>query len=500
MVQGPHTGRTSFAGVLILATITYAKRSEIMAHVHQGHAQEKFLPGLSGGKEYPKADDYYPDDWQNTGSLGRVGEALKDLQADANDTGISDEEKAEALMLTWTLAMHGLFNAMQGQGCSSLCAVCLPRPENVDPDGDLELKSISIRRAKNLKDGLIAGVTIPVDTILGGAVGSLAALPVAVAGLFAGGIAAGAAAGEAVAASSSNVTGSFAGNILGLVAGVTTGSITGVMLAVAAEVLGVGAGFWKGVGITAANTKCKRVGFSQSSGGKKDTEKRFNSIDWNENYGLKRLRKWMDENAPANATSGEEVATAEQAQRANQFAQDSNAIGHCERLRDHTFDMRHAGECIRHSQLCGSGGGVIVPSNSNTQCRKYSDLSYLEELAVMFGDDNKTGMFAQWRAFQEMAKDGWGYDGKKRQCIKTLCKYGGYKKAARKLHPDKVRNMDIDEDEKEVLINVMTFLNQCKAEEAYEVSQGQPLTLNDPAEREAFCKAVWEQENNDASE
>merc|ERR1719440_2337009 len=81
---------------------------------------------------------------------------------------------------------------------------------------------------------------------------------------------------------------------------------------------------------------------------------------------------------------------------------DEDAIHHCERVRDHSFDMRHASECLKHSQLCGPKGGFLLPAVGGPQmCKALSDVNYLETKAIELGDDPENGMFAQWRKMQQ---------------------------------------------------------------------------------------------------
>jgi len=67
--------------------------------------------------------------------------------------------------------------------------------------------------------------------------------------------------------------------------------------------------------------------------------------------GLEKLRSWNAENPG--------------------LAGDAHAMRHCERLRDHVFDMRHAMDCVKHSKICG-GPGVVLPAYSADTCRKMS--------------------------------------------------------------------------------------------------------------------------------
>jgi len=235
--------------------------------------------------------------------------------------------------------------------------------------------------------------------------------------------------------------------------------------------------------LTAMATDCKRVGFERSTGGKAKDEgsfrdQPFTSIPMNSKYGLKRLRQWMKDNSDWQSDT----------RRAEILPTDSKSIEHCERLRDHSFDMRHASECIRHSQLCGPGGGLVLPVASADMCRSISNVSWLEQTAVSLGDDPETGLFATWRKMQQEIGETTGFDGKKLQCLRTLCEYGGLRAGALKLHPDRVNLMDISDDEKAKLSNTFSFLTACKSD--YTGLDGEELTLNKKEEREAICNGL----------
>jgi len=433
-----------------------------------------------GCSTYPEAPDY-ADNWLTEVGLESSVAAL--TAAIEEGVELTDSEKNAALKLNWDMAVHAIINTMQGQACLDLCAVCMPSPVEMATAETAKLKTIHIQRSKNWQNASIWPVTGTVDTALGAFFG-LVIPDTHVAALIGGGftgVEAGAATGEFVASKTNN---SFAGNILGAIAGISSGVVSGVATFAAIETLGLALGIWKGVGLTAAATDCKRVGFERFHGGENldegtMLEQPFTSKPWNPNYGLKRLRSWMKDNADWQQNT----------EQTEIHAGDPEAIKHCERVRDHNFDMRHASECLTHSQLCGSGGSLILPVPGDATCQAISNVKYLEEKAVQFGDDPEEGFFAQWRKMQEQIKEETGYDGKMAQCVSTLCKYDGFRKAGLKLHPDRINSMaHISADEKLILENTFKFLVSCKTD--YKGADGDELTMNSAEERELICKHV----------
>lgn len=180
-----------------------------------------------------------------------------------------------------------------------------------------------------------------------------------------------------------------------------------------------------------------------------DGKQRFKTKKGENAYGLKKLRQWNKDNANPGNTALSEVQDG-----------DEPATSHCERLRHYSFDVRHATQCVSHSQLC-DGPALVVPRVFNGQCTKMSDAHWLEEQATLLGDDPNTGIFSQWRKLRDQIKKETNFDGERSQCIAMLCKYGGFK-AARKLHPDMVNRQNFTEEEKLERINMFKFLNNCK--------------------------------------
>merc|ERR1711879_756813 len=94
------------------------------------------------------------------------------------------------------------------------------------------------------------------------------------------------------------------------------------------EILGLGVGLWKG--ISPAKFACKRVGFEKWADGRplQTTEDEdFASKTFNPDYGLKRLRKWMNDTAPAEVTK-DQVATTEQIEASQLWADDNVSVSH----------------------------------------------------------------------------------------------------------------------------------------------------------------------------
>mmetsp|Transcript_72002 Transcript_72002/g.114150 ORF Transcript_72002/g.114150 Transcript_72002/m.114150 type:complete len:452 (-) Transcript_72002:51-1406(-) len=378
-----------------------------------------------------------------------------------------EEPTPESVKESLEFNVHMIFKALQGQPCMDLCAVCMPTMEDMQ-SGGLQLHTIELQRSKSARDQIKSLFTGVVNTTLGAVVGAVAGVLPALGLGIAGGVVQGKSIGG-WATNSTGTTNTGPGMILGLLAGISSGVVLGLLDIVLIEALAVLVGGWKGVGITPALTKCGRLGFVSNKDGEVEKEQPFNNVLGDSNYGLKKLRQWMEANKDwRSAQLLEEI-----------LPYDSNAIDHCEKLRHHDFDMRHATQCIRHSKLCGDQGGFVLPIPSSNMCRQISDFKYLEDAAVKLGDDPKEGFFAGWRKMQEEIKKQTGQDGEHDQCIRLLCEFNGYKKASLKFHHDKVDAMDIAEKEKQKLKNTMTFLNRCKDEHK--------LRLDLESEREELC-------------
>jgi len=265
--------------------------------------------------------------------------------------------------------------------------------------------------------------------------------------------------------------GSAAGNLLGAIAGITSGLVSGTALGATTELIGVLLGMIKGVGLVGAVQDCKRVGFERNVNGKEmDEDPPFASKAFNSNYGLKRLRRWSQ---MENNSARQQNSTLRETKPG-----DEPALGHCERVREHNFDIRHLAECMKHSQLC-DGPALLWPATSAQQCKAFSDVSGLESMAVSLGDDPEEGLFALWRKLQEKIREETGYDGKRAQCVAELCKFGGLRQASFDLNPD--RSTELSEEERLELSNLLKFMGECKTEYG--------LELNGASERAAECPA-----------
>jgi len=184
----------------------------------------------------------------------------------------------------------------------------------------------------------------------------------------------------------------------------------------------------------------------------------FRNEMWNSEYGLKKLRQ----NSSA------------------ENAHDQKALMHCERVRDHTFDLRHLADCVEHSELC-NGPALIMPVGSEDQCRAISNSTWLQEVAVTLGDA-QTAIFSQWRNLQDMIMEATGVDGRKLQCISELCSLGGLSQAQASLDEDVEDEAELNEEERLELQNRVAFLQECNAEYG--------LTLDSPDERQLSCMLV----------
>eukprot|EP00440_Ansanella_granifera_P011023 gb/GFBE01011956.1/.p1 GENE.gb/GFBE01011956.1/~~gb/GFBE01011956.1/.p1 ORF type:complete len:470 (+),score=114.47 gb/GFBE01011956.1/:1-1410(+) len=436
-----------------------------------------------GCTHYPEAPDY-EDDWRTTEGLEAGLKKLARVEEKAKakgEAGQRQQLQLEALVLGWQLRVHQIFSAMQGHSCMDVCAVCVPSMQDMADSEGLKLNTVHITRAKNAQDAsLVYPFVGAVDATLGTVAGAAAGIPASLLGFFGVGTLAGVGLGNLT---TNSLGGGVFGNILGAVAGTATGAVSGAASLAAIELFATGAGAYKGVGLTGMTADCKRVGFERNSGGStKDkapySDQPFTSKTLDPHYGLKRLRQWMKDNEDWQQNSA----------RQEIHPTDEPAIEHCERVREHGFDMRHATECVKHSQLCGPQGGFVLPVPSGSMCKAISNSSWLEEMAVMLDPQDSSGLFQQWRKMQEEIRESTGFDGKRAQCVRTLCEYGGFRRASRKLHPDKLAYAAISEEEKRRLSNLFVFLSSCKAE--YTGLDGSELTMNSAADREAICKLL----------
>jgi len=116
-------------------------------------------------------------------------------------------------------------------------------------------------------------------------------------------------------------------------------------------------GLSHGIGMVKKFTKCGRVGFDRNTKGQAMPSQPLHSPA-GKDYGLKKLRSWNAQNTP--------------------LPGDADATRHCERLRDQSFDMRHAMDCVKHSKIY-SGPGVVLPAYKADTCRKMSSKEDLKQ-------------------------------------------------------------------------------------------------------------------------
>jgi len=288
--------------------------------------------------DHETADDY-KDNWLQSDWLQSDGFEKSDGQKSADQ---------------WAMIMHAKFTKRQGQVCVNLCVLC----DHVGQKG--ELTTVSIARAKSARDLLKTSVIAPVDTVLGTAKGAIV----------------GAQKGMTDSLETSvDVGGWFAGDIadgafVGPLSLIPLGFVTPVLLT-HAELKGLLTGLNHGIGMVKKFTKCGRVGFDGNTQGHAIASQPWHSSVGGD-YGLKKLRSWNAENAEKNP----------------ELRGDADATRHCERLRDQSFDMRHAMDCVKHSKICG-GTGVVLPIYNADTCRKMSskeDLKqYIEKQGILNG-------------------------------------------------------------------------------------------------------------------
>mmetsp|Transcript_46697 Transcript_46697/g.117538 ORF Transcript_46697/g.117538 Transcript_46697/m.117538 type:complete len:471 (-) Transcript_46697:134-1546(-) len=460
-----HVTRASlFVGILVLSQGYLADSARLASH---GVAEQSCI----GCGKYPEAPDYsdgLDDEDDFLASLEQLEEELhdtiKDLDPEKPEAPVTIAGKLGPIQKVWNYLMDAIFRALQGQTCMSLCALCVPKLEELAQQMSKDavaLKSVFIERNKNWQALSVFPVLGPVDSVLGGVFSILHGLPLAILSFFAGGTVVGAGTGVAVSGATSDSIGSMAGNLLGLLAGISTGVVSAGVLFSGVEIVHLLKGFYKGLNIVAKLTDCKRVGFETNVNGQGLEEQPWETDFGSSDYGMKKLRRWTNESS---AEDG-----------------DFEAMKHCERIREHSFDMRHATECVKHSQICG-GPGLLMPAMSEKHCRSISEAPLLERMAVQWGEgaERRKTAFSAWRLVQEVVKSKTKWDGKKEQCRSMLCEFGGLAAAEEKFSPDAVKQMDIPETEKVQYKNIVVFLAACASE--------YNLELNDVAARDVACK------------
>eukprot|EP00435_Cladocopium_sp_Y103_P002218 s1565_g1.t1 len=206
------------------------------------------------------------------------------------------------------------------------------------------------------------------------------------------------------------------------------------------------------------STNCSRVGFEVFEGGKRLKDRNdLKTTAFNMMYGLKYLR-WTTLEA------------------------DEGYLEHCEWLRRRPFDIRHAVECVKHSQLCYRGEATAVPYASQNP-KDVSRATSKHGPALTFGESSKPAVEIFADALEE--KEGKNGKATKKTCIKLLCKYKGFKKASLKLHPDRFLRMELTEEEKEEKTKEFKYLVNCK--DSFQGPDGEELTLNKKEHRDSIC-------------
>jgi len=429
--------------VLLLLSSTWESFAVRSTHESQ---DDKLCIGCTS---YPRAPDYEE-------SIEEETEKLEGFVKDEGTQPISGDI-AKAVQDQWNGIVDILLSVQQGQACMDMCAVCIPKVKEALDEGSPTLKTVLVSRKKDWQDLAMWPFVGPVDAALGGIVGAINGLGVGLSAFFLGGGVVGTAAGAVVgiktAGAVGGVLGSDAGNLLGSLSGLSTGAISGSVLLATTELVTTVVGAYKGIGIMAVSSDCRQVGFKNSVDGNMDNIQPFKSEPFNPNYGLRRLRDWTAKGNGENKN----------------FDQNEEALKHCEHVRDHTFDLRHLADCVRHTELC-DGPALVMPVASEDQCRAVSDAKFLQRLAVAAGDTKKA-IFGQWRQLQEMVKNATGIDGERLQCVADLCNQGGLSQALKNLEDE-----ELTEVERIQLKNSVNFLQDCKSKYG--------ITMDSPEERQ----------------
>lgn len=148
--------------------------------------------------------------------------------------------------------------------------------------------------------------------------------------------------------------------------------------------------------------------------------------------------------------------------------------------------------------MCGSDGeaiGIPIPEGNNPQeyCRKASKKVPEPPIRTETSSTKKLFKKAAKKAHQPAAPD------RKQKCLALLCKWGGFKKASKQLHPDRFPFINgLTESEKDSRTEVFKILVNCKDE--FTDSDGNELTLNSKKDRDEICteqlKAIAEDDDS----
>eukprot|EP00438_Fugacium_kawagutii_P013841 Skav219982 [mRNA] locus=scaffold137:93780:98174:- [translate_table: standard] len=225
--------------------------------------------------------------------------------------------------------------------------------------------------------------------------------------------------------------------------------------------------------------QCGRVGFEFYKNGKRNSSNPFSTAMLSSSYGLKKLRNRTSENK-------EEVA----------------ALSHCEWLRRNNVDLRHAEACLNHNMLCKSQA-LPIPNQFAKMWKVGTPTQLCREISQKWGPPKVNVINPDWypaelfrkalqeeeleqeRARQRAEEKSKELKEQKKKCIELLCKWGGYKKASLKLHPDRLIRMNLPEKDWLNRTETFKYLVGCKDD--------LQLTLTNKAEREMTCaqKQAW---------
>ncbi|CAJ1411187.1 unnamed protein product [Effrenium voratum] len=436
-----------FLALSALAIAAARRSGDHGVHVHAvekaaAESAELEEAELAGIYDYHFAEEYV-DAWIKGDSYKvakkEVEEEVQSLKKGSVNT---PAQNARLVQKMWLMGVQALVSQVKFN-CANICVMCEPDAEVLETE---VLKSFWVTRAKSATDLAVATLLSPVDAAAGVFTGAAAGLLTALTTGILGGVVAGA---------------YFQGGIGGFLAGTTTFVVTTPFVLAIAEVFLPVMGLFHGAGITQAFTSCGRVGFEAFVQGFKKSNASYESVTMSSVYGMKLLRNEMNYSkdwfeAHATAAAMAEVPAAEKA--------DYKAMSHCEYMRLEPFDVRHAAECMKHSGLCGGKRGMMLPVKSEEQCRAASQTPFVEP-----DTDGAVNVWAEAK--------------RKSLCMKKLCKYGGYRKASLKAHPD--RTMALEAEEREALEEDFKFLVNCKDD--FKTPDGRELTLNAAEERADLC-------------
>ena len=164
-------------------------------------------------------------------------------------------------------------------------------------------------------------------------------------------------------------------------------------------------------------------------------------------------------------------------------------LQHCEWLRRKPFDVRHVVECMKLYWMCDSNGeavGIPIPAGNNPQeyCREASKTVPKPPIET----ETSTAKLFKKAAKEEKRENrlAASKSAQKQKCLALLCKWGGFKKASKQLHPDRYPFIHgLTESEKKSRTRFFKILVNCKDE--FTGSDGKELTLNSADDRDEIC-------------